>query len=415
MDEEPTNIRQPQTRTITSTRRMLPAGTLLAGRYRILEVLGAGGMGTVYSAHDETLNLDIALKVLSDRLADEPAALERFRQEIRLARQVSHPNVVRIHDIGADGDLLFMTMDQVPGQTLVNRLADGPLAPPVAVGIAIQLAKALGEAHRHDIIHRDVKPSNVLVDGDDRAWLTDFGVARAVHQQRLTEAGQTIGTVAYMAPEQIRGEAVDARTDIYALGLTLWQMLTGKTPLTGETENETIARRINTAATGTLPGEDSVPPVIRRIVRRCLEPDPKHRYPDAGALVDDLTRGTVQVNRGKNVRRFAWTGLVVGLAGLAAWFLPNLFERDRPSAGPAPVVAILPVTNATGSNEFDWVRNSLAEITAGRLAENRNLMVIESLRVRRTLADLRLTASELDRDRLARFGELLDADRIVRG
>lgn len=407
------DLRQNDTRTMTGTRRMLPAGTLLDGRYRILEVLGVGGMGIVYRAHDDSLETEVALKVLSEQLAADPVALERFRREIRLARQISHPNVVRIHDIGSDGELVFMTMDLVPGRTLVERLAEGPLEADQAVNIAIQLTEALAEAHRHDIVHRDLKPSNILVDEAGTAWLTDFGIARALDQQQLTEAGQTIGTVAYMAPEQVRGETVDARADLYALGLVLWEMLTGKTPLKGETQQETIARRMNPTAPASLPNEKAVPRGLRRTVRRALEPDPDNRYADAQALADDLQSGRTRLNWRRVLRRSGWGLLMVALAGWAALYLPALMNARPAAPATAPSVAILPIVNGTGSEDFDWARHSLAEITAVRLAENPNLMVAEPLRVRRTLADLRFAVAELDRKRLAQLAELLSAEWLV--
>lgn len=413
MTEEEDNLRQADTRTMTGTRRMLPAGTVLDCRYRILEVLGVGGMGIVYRAYDDSLETEVALKVLSEQLADDPVALERFRREIRLARQISHPNVVRIHDLGTDGDLVFMTMDLVPGRTLVDRLAEGPLAADTAVEIAIQLSGALAEAHRHDIVHRDIKPSNILVDDSGRAWLTDFGIARALDQEQLTEAGQTIGTVAYMAPEQVRGETVDGRADLYALGLVLWEMLTGETPLKGETREETIARRMNPTAPTALPGEAAVPRSLRRTVRRSLEPAPDNRHPDADSFGEDLARGRSSLNWRRTFRRVGWVVLLAGIAAVAALILPDLMESGAPAPESTPTVAVLPIVNRTGNEEFDWARNSLAEITAGRLAESRNLLVVEPLRVQRTLADLRLDVAEVDRDRLTQIAELLGSDWMV--
>lgn len=413
MTDETNDLRQTETRTMTGSRRMLPAGTVLDGRYRIVEALGVGGMGVVYRAHDDSLDTEVALKVLSEQLADDPVALERFRREIRLARKISHPNVVRIHDLGTDGDLVFMTMDLVPGRTLVERLGDGPLAPDLAVGIAIQLADALAEAHRHDIVHRDIKPSNVLVDDSGRAWLTDFGVARALDQERLTEAGQAIGTVAYMAPEQVRGEVVDGRADQYALGLVLWEMLTGETPLKGETREETIARRINPSAPASLPGESAVPRSLRRTVRRSLQPSPDHRYPDAEAFGRDLARGRASLNWRRTAARLGGAVLLAGLVAIAVLVVPDLLQTEETASASPPGVAVLPIVNATGSEAFDWTRNSLAEITASRLAESGNLWVVEPLRVQRTLADLRLPVAELDRGRLTQLAELLGSDWVI--
>lgn len=407
------DARQIDTRTMTGARRMLPKNTVVAGRYRILDVLGAGGMGVVYRAEDQALDAEVALKVLADRLSDEPVALERFRREIRLARQITHPHVVRIHDLGTDGDLVFMTMDLVPGRTLVDRLAEGPLPADQAIAIAIQLAGALAEAHRHDIVHRDFKPSNVLIDDDGRAWLTDFGIARALDQEQLTEAGTAIGTVAYMAPEQVRGEAVDGRADLYALALVLWEMLTGRVPLKGETREETVARRMRPTLPASLGGDDAVPRSVRRVLRRALAPNPDDRQPDAQAFAEDLARGRSRMNWRRTLRRTGAVALVLGALAVAVLVLPDWMRSAPTAPGSAPRVVVLPVANGTGNEAFDWARNGLSEAIAGRLAENPNLSLVEPLRVRRTLADLRLPVEEIDRERLGRVAELLGADWVI--
>ncbi|MBY6204468.1 protein kinase domain-containing protein [Halomonas denitrificans] len=407
------DARQIDTRTMTGARRMLPKGTVIAGRYRILDVLGAGGMGVVYRARDQALETDVALKVLADRLAEEPVALERFRREIRLARQITHPNVVRIHDLGTDGDLVFMTMDLVPGRTLVDRLAEGPLPADRAIAIAIQLAGALAEAHRHEIVHRDLKPSNVLIDDSGRAWLTDFGIARALDQEQLTEAGTAIGTVAYMAPEQVRGEAVDGRADLYALGLLVWEMITGRVPLKGETRDETVAGRLRPTLPNSLGGDDAVPRGVRRLLRRVLAPRPDDRPATAESFVEDLERGRSRMNWRRSLRRTAAIGLFVGAVVAAVLVLPDWMRPATPEAEAAPRVVVLPVANGTGSEAFDWARSGLSEAIAGRLAENPKLSLVEPLRVRRTLADLRLPVEDIDRERLGRVAELLGADWVI--
>ncbi len=407
------DARQTETRTMTGARRMLPKSTVVAGRYRIVDVLGAGGMGVVYRVHDQELETDVALKVLADRQSHEPVALERFRREIRLARTITHPNVVRIHDLGTDGDLVFMTMDLVPGRTLVDRLAEGPLPPDRAIGIAIQLAGALAEAHRHGIVHRDLKPSNVLIDDEGRAWLTDFGIARALDQEQLTEAGTAIGTVAYMSPEQVRGEEVDGRADLYALGLVLWEMITGRVPLKGETRDETVARRMRPTLPRSLGGDESIPRSVRRVLRRSLAPRPDDRQPDARVFAEDLARGRSRMNWRRTLRRAAVVAVVLGVLVGAVLVLPHWLRSAPPAPESAPRVVVLPVANRTGSETFDWARSGLSEAIAGRLAENPALSLVEPLRVRRTLADLRLPVEEIDRDRLGQVADLLGADWIL--
>ncbi|HEV7518226.1 MAG TPA: serine/threonine-protein kinase, partial [Thermoanaerobaculia bacterium] len=242
------------TRTALGAVQRLASGSRLGGRYRIHELVGAGGMGMVYRAEDEQLGLPVAVKVLRPDLAGDGRWLERFKQELVLARQVSHENVVRIHDIGSDAGLVFLTMDFLPGRSLREVLADEPrLAPALAIEIARQVALGLGAAHRAGVVHRDLKPGNVLVDlggesgGAVRAAITDFGIARSLAGAGLTRTGTVVGTLDYLSPEQARGEAVDGRSDLYALGLLLYEMLTGDLPFSGTTEAEMLAQRVTGA------------------------------------------------------------------------------------------------------------------------------------------------------------------------
>jgi serine/threonine protein kinase len=217
----------------------------MAGRYRIEALVGVGGMGMVYRAHDERLDLAVALKVLRPEVAAGDQGERRFVRELVLARQVSHPNVVRIHDLGEDGSLRFLTMDYVEGRSLQEILReDGPLPAERAVEVAREIAEGLGAAHREGVIHRDLKPANVLVGEDGRSYVSDFGVARSLTGSGLTRDGSILGTLSYLAPEQAQGEDVDARSDLYALGILLYEMLTGELPFRGETANELLAERL---------------------------------------------------------------------------------------------------------------------------------------------------------------------------
>ena len=225
--------------------RRLPPGTLVGERYRIKAIVGVGGMGVVYRAHDEELDLDIALKVLRPDLGTDPDWIDRFRRELVLARQVTHRNVVRIHDIGESDGLRYLTMRYVEGRSLQAVMdQDAPLPVERAVHIVRQIAEALQDAHDARIVHRDLKPANILLEADETAYVADFGVARSLDRDHLTRAGAVVGTPAYLSPEQVCGEPVDGRSDIYALGILFYEMLSGQLPFHGESSAEILAQRI---------------------------------------------------------------------------------------------------------------------------------------------------------------------------
>src|SRR5918998_3043917 len=212
--------------------------TLFDGRYRILRKLGSGGMANVYLAEDEDLGRQVAIKILNDRHAADDQFVERFRREAKNAAGLSHPNIVQIYDRGEAEGTYYIAMEYLGGRTLKEAVADRqPLPIREAIDYARQILAALRFAHRNGIVHRDIKPHNVLVDSEGRVKVTDFGIARAGGTQ-MTEAGSIIGTAQYLSPEQARGSPVDQRSDIYSLGVVLYELLTGKLPYTGETPLE---------------------------------------------------------------------------------------------------------------------------------------------------------------------------------
>ncbi|MEZ4452794.1 MAG: serine/threonine-protein kinase [Nannocystaceae bacterium] len=212
------------------------AGQLIAGRFEVIRPLGAGGMGAVYLARDCQLNEQVALKVIGGLGLHDPEAAERLRREASAARRISHPNVVRLHDLGESGGLLFLSMEYVDGESLAQRLQrDGRLSPTQFRSIAADLCEGLQAAHLAGVIHRDLKPANVLLTRDGRAKLIDFGIARISKVEGLTATGMVVGTAEYMAPEQVRGGVVDERTDVYAFGVIAYQCLVGHPPFRGET------------------------------------------------------------------------------------------------------------------------------------------------------------------------------------
>ena len=268
-------------------------GRVLARRYAIAEQLGIGGSGVVYRAFDRELGEVIAVKtVRPDVLAVDSTALERLKSEIRLARRISHRNVVRTHDIGEEDGMYFITMEYVTGTSL-RELIDRrePLPTPAVVAIAKQLCRALEVAHEQGVIHRDIKPQNLMVQPDGTLKVMDFGVARLRERSHgLTSTGMVVGTPAYMAPEQLMDDPVDARVDIYAAGVVLYECLTGHRPVDGSSPHVLMARMMSSDIRPPHEVNPSVPRLLSAIVMRTLSKEPGDRPASAGELYDLLSQ-----------------------------------------------------------------------------------------------------------------------------
>jgi CheY-like chemotaxis protein len=270
----------------------LAAGTMLADRYEILELLGHGGMGAVYRARDLELEEDLAIKMLRPEFVADPESLERFKTEIRLARRISHPNVVRTHDFGETDGVRFLTMELVEGLTLRDLIdSRGKLGVSAVLAIAAQLAESLAIAHAQGVVHRDIKPQNLLLDDAGVLKVMDFGVAcLSQRSSKLTQAGAIVGTPAYMSPEQLIGEHVDERSDLYSVGVVLYECLSGRPPHDGGSAITLIAKvlREEPAPLGGL--ADGVPEAVCGLVHRLLAKNPNDRIASAAALGGELTR-----------------------------------------------------------------------------------------------------------------------------
>lgn len=271
----------------------LRIGDVIADRYEILKQLGEGGMGTVYQALDRELDRIIALKIIRADLAANASTLRRFKQEILLARQITHKNVIRIFDLGVAGRLRFITMEFVDGEDLNSLLQRrGKLTPSEAISIIRQVCEGLQAAHAEDVVHRDLKPQNILVDPDGQVRIMDFGLARSFEQAGITHAGMIVGTPDYMSPEQARGEQTDARSDVFAVGIIFYELLTGERPFPAESVMAALLKRARERARPIEAVDPAIPKRLSQIVMRCLEPDLTRRYQRAAEILRDLDSDT---------------------------------------------------------------------------------------------------------------------------
>ena len=268
--------------------------TLFDGRYRIIRKLGSGGMANVYLAEDEELGRQVAIKILNDRHASDDQFVERFRREAKNAAGLSHPNIVSIYDRGEAEGTYYIAMEYLEGRSLKERIvADGPLPISDAIEIARQILRAIGFAHKRGIVHRDIKPHNVLLvqdgAGDERFKVTDFGISRTTASQ-MTEAGSIVGTAQYLSPEQARGAPVDQRSDVYSVGIVLYELLTGKLPFNGETPLEIAMKHLSEVPKPPSELRPEIPADLDMIVLRALAKDPGDRFESAEEMERELAR-----------------------------------------------------------------------------------------------------------------------------
>jgi serine/threonine-protein kinase len=264
-------------------------GTRLADRYAIEERVATGGMGTVFVATDERLGRRVAIKVLKEELAHDPRFVERFRREARAAGALSHPNVAGVYDFGEDSERHFMVMEMAPGRDLAQLLREeGPLSPDRVVRIGTQIAEAIGHAHSAGLVHRDIKPANVIIGEEDRVKVTDFGIARAAGDSTLTATGSVLGTAHYISPEQAAGDKIGPATDIYSLGIVLYEMLTGTLPFTGDSALAVAMRHASDEVPRPSELNRDVPDGLDRVVAKATAKAPEDRYASGSDLAAAL-------------------------------------------------------------------------------------------------------------------------------
>jgi serine/threonine protein kinase len=267
----------------------LSRGTILAGRYEVLDELGSGGMGKVYRVFDHKLGEEVALKLIRPEIAANRKTIERFKNELKIARKIAHTHVGRMYDLGEESGLYYIAMEYVPGENLKSFIRrSGHLTVSKAVSIARQVCEGLAEAHRFGVIHRDLKPSNIMVDREGNARIMDFGIARTFESKEITGLGIIIGTPEYMSPEQAQGEKVDQRTDLYALGVMLYEMITGQVPFEDESTLNILRRHEIEQPRPPKDLNPEIPYSLNALVLKCLEKPVERRYQTASDLLRDL-------------------------------------------------------------------------------------------------------------------------------
>ena len=411
----------------------LPAGMLLAQRYQIVQILGQGGMGAVYKATDLELNRTVALKVIRPDLARDQAIVERFKHELLLAHQVTHRNVIRIYDLSEAEGMKFITMEYVDGENLLTLIREKKrFTPDESVEIMQQVCRALEAAHGVGVIHRDLKPQNIMRDKTGRVVVMDFGLARTLEGDGMTQSGALVGTMEYMSPEQALGKTLDQRSDIFALGLIFYEMLTGQMPFKATSTIASLIRRTQEQVAPVSDHDNTIPRSVSDIVSKCLARDLETRYQTTTALLHDLEAWqgkraaatlTFEPKVGPWGRTVPWPWITAGLIVVILAIVGYRFrsELSRPfsaqtSSAPAVSLAILPFRNASGDGTLDWLGPSLAEMLSTDVGQSSRLRTVSQERLHQLLSDLRVAPStSLEPTTLRRLAEFSNADTLVWG
>src|SRR5581483_8925042 len=368
---------------------------------------------------DRELDRDVALKVIRVDLASHPAILERFKREIQLSSNITHKNVLRVYDLGEAAGVKFLTMQFVDGQDLATVMRrEGRLPLPRVVEILRQICEGLEAAHEQGVIHRDLKPQNIMIDTRGRVLITDFGLAKSVEYGTLTEAGKVIGTPHYMSPEQVKGIPLDKRSDIYSLGIILYEMLTGSLPFTGGSAYEVMIQRTTRTPRPASDHNPKIPKYLLKILDRCLQPDPNLRYGSAAEILRDLDTQTFHSSLQYRVRRRSrlWAGvgavltvaIIVGIIlGSRAWIASR--ERATEAAHKPLSVLIADMDNKTGDAVFD---GTLEPVLTLALEGAPFINAFNRGTAHKEAAQIQPNASALD-ERLARLVAVRDGVNVV--
>jgi serine/threonine protein kinase/Flp pilus assembly protein TadD len=408
------------TKTIETPVEELTTGSTFAGRYQIIEELGKGGMGRVYKAFDTDINEKIAIKIIKPEIALDKTVVDRFSNELKVARKIGHRNVGRMYHLEKDAGIHFITMEYVEGEDLKSMIRmSGQLGIGTAINIAQQICEGLGEAHRLGVIHRDLKPSNVMIDKEGSARIMDFGIARTLKAKGITGAGIMIGTPEYMSPEQVEAKEVDQRSDIYSLGIILYEMVTGRVPFTADTpfavgvmqksETPEDPRKLNPRIT-----ED-----LSRVILKCLEKDKSARYQSTGEVYSELKTLEQEIPTAEkavpkrksitskeltvqlNLKKLAIPAVVFAAVALVAFIILQIIPKQAPPSAPKieNSVAVISFENQTGDPSLNYLQKAIPNLLITNLEQTGELYVATWERLHDLLKQTgNKDAAEIDRD-----------------
>ncbi len=417
--------------------RNLAIGSIFAGRYQIIEKLGKGGMGEVYKALDREIDEKVALKLLNPDIAGDEKTIERFRNELKLARQISHRNVCRMYDLNKEEGTFYITMEYVAGEDLKSSIRRmGPLNPAKAVFITQQVCEGLIEAHRWGVVHRDLKPQNIMIDPEGNVRIMDFGIARSLKTKGVTDTGVIIGTPEYMSVEQVEGEVVDQRSDIYSLGVILYEMLTAAVPFNGDTPLSVALKHKTQLPPNPREIIPQIPEDLSQLILKCMEKERERRFQCAEDLLIELSRikknfstTEMQPSRRKQLTSTeitvtfslkkifipALVFVVIVIAGVAAWqILPQ--KKALPVMTKKPSLAVLCFVNISGDENLNYWRSGLADLLITDFSQSKFVRVISEKEIYNLSRRLNLVdAKKFSPEDLARVATQGRADYVLNG
>ncbi len=416
----PTEEISAPTETLEAAKEELTTGSTFAGRYQIIEELGKGGMGKVYKALDKEIDGKVALKLIKPEVAADKNTIKRFRNELKMARDIAHKNVCRMYDLNKEEGNYYITMEYVSGEDLKSFIRRaGPLSAGKTISIAKQVCDGLAEAHHLGVVHRDLKPQNIMIDKEGNARIMDFGIARSVTGKGITGAGVMIGTPEYMSPEQVEGKEVDQRSDIYSLGVILYEMVTGRVPFEGETPLSIAVKHKTETPKEPRELNTQIPEDLSRVILRCMEKDKEKRYQNAGEVRSELekiekgipttervvpkqkpiTSKEITVTFGlKKLFIPALVVVAVVIAGVIIWQLLRQKEV-APLPSEKPSIAVLPFVDLSPQKDQEYFCDGMTDEIISKLSMFKGWKVIprtSMMRYKDTDKDIKEIGQELD-------------------
>lgn len=424
------------TKTLETPIQELTRGTLFADRYEIIEELGVGGMGEVYRVEDTKIKEEVALKLIRPEIASDPKTIERFRNELKTARKIRHKNICGMYDLGEDKGTNYITMEYVKGEDLKSFMKRSKqLSIPTVISIAQQICEGLSEAHRLGVVHRDLKPNNIMIDKGGNARILDFGIARSIKAKGITGAGVMIGTPEYMSPEQVEAKEVDFRSDLYSLGVILYEMTTFQLPFQGDTPLSIAMKHKGEIPKDPRELNAQIPEDLSRVILRCLEKEKANRYQSAAEIRSELSRieqglpTTERVELSKKAitskeitvtfrfKKLLIPALLIFAFVMTALIIWSPWKRNESSVVPVirQSIAVLPFANIRSDPQTDFLGFAFADQIIGALAYVRNVLARPSSAVRQYQdkeVDVQTAGNDLDVDFILMGNYLKEADVV---